>query len=428
MAALLPLFWPVDGADQGRAAANGDAWSTLLTSVPALAASLLAVVLVGTVVLEPLLSLLSHRVDLRAQVVLGLGKAEDGAQAMLISRAAKANYFRSQTEHNWAFGAAVRAGLLGAYPPSPREDVAVAAEAILSAQGSGPDVTDHLSLLSDPTLTARVALLAQLFAGTSEGQRLRKAHTMLVAETERLATLLVPVTQGGDEVGAATAERAWGGALRRWQSKARKGKRHAAKQSRGGRAAAPGASGGKADESPAAEGGGGSSREGSVDGSESDDSDCSASSSVSSSTGRSSERRRELGRDTSEPAEALLPERGSDLPLQQGASAEALPMPEESMLAAALDVAADAVLQRWPHLATLPPPRDAKRPDATVHGWRDLNRDVAHAFSCVLLNRWRNNDADYGAVSAEDSGIIWRGAISSPGRSPTILGDSELLD
>tara|TARA_Y100000780_G_C13375751_1_gene298386 strand:- start:264 stop:401 length:138 start_codon:yes stop_codon:yes gene_type:complete len=45
-----------------------------------------------------------------------------------------------------------------------------------------------------------------------------------------------------------------------------------------------------------------------------------------------------------------------------------------------------------------------------------------------VLNRWRNNDADYGAVSAEDSGIIWRGAISSPGRSPTILGDSELLD
>lgn len=402
MAAVLPLVWPTDGSQEGGDALNGDIWNSLLSSVPALAASLLAVVLVGTVVLEPMVSLLSHRVDLKAQVVLGLGRAEDGAQAMLIARAAKANYFRAQTKHNWAFGAAVRAGLLGSSPPSPREDVAVAAEAILSAQGSGPDVTDHLSLLSESTLTARVALLAQLFAGTSEGQRLRKAHTMLVAETERLATLLVPVTDEGEEAGEATAERAWGGALRKWQSNVRKGKRHAARRRRGGRAAAP-ASGSTAAEASPADGSDAESSDSGADDSRSEDSEPSAASST------------RCGRERSDSPPSTR------LPSAQNNPAEALPVSEESMLSAALDIAADAVLQRWPALATRPPPRDVRRPDESGRGWRDLNRDVAYAFAYVRRHVWATvpeaRAALFAPLRAVSAAVAEAGQAAAPAKA-----------
>lgn len=250
---------------------------TILSSLVTGAAVLVCFVAVAALVCEPVFSMQSLSAGQSDGPILPLGlvPAEGpGCEASLVGRAARARYIKSQCDQSWLLWAALQVGLLdmGALD-GPSEDIAVAAEALLSAQSTGPDVTDHVCLLADSGLAHRIAVLSELFAGTAEGVRLRSAHHMVLTEAARLAALLEPTLprdtdapgaiasvagKFGDEVPASTStapskdriadpaglETRSSAILRKWQRRMRRRQleeaswaREAARESAGGHTA-----------------------------------------------------------------------------------------------------------------------------------------------------------------------------------------------
>jgi len=368
------------------------------TTLSAAAVALCVVVFLMLACTEPMVVAILGQGRSGRPIVLGLSPPDASSQDSLIGRAARSNYLRSQCESSWFLSAALRLGFLGDMTVGPREDIAVAAEAVLAAQASGPDVTDHLALLSDATLVSRVALLAELFAGSSEGQRLFRAHGMLVAETERLASLLEPVMMElspGCRLSAAegSAERAWGVQLDAASRSA------AAKD--GGTAASPG---------------------------DSSSDEAAAGPSSASTAG------------AAEPSDSVKP-------------LEPAAVKRSDVLVSSLDALADAVLLRWPALAVAPPPMDGdcgasggtpRRQRSQVTG-----RTAARAFAAVRAHVWETvHDArpalfaplrcsqEGGSTPADgggaDSGLAGAGAGAEPsepalGADASGAGDDEWL-